>query len=158
MPALLWPGLLLALALAPAGPAPACNPDPPRPAILEGYSYDAMAARYLLEEASSVVAARLTLRLDTELNDGQAAAGSRAEYVFEVLEGWRAEVPRRLTIGGYWVSCELGLRSGRMFLLYLDGERLLHAVPVEALDFELPLLGEPDWFYDVRGRLVHEPE
>jgi hypothetical protein len=137
-------------------PAAACNPHPPRPAILEGYTYDAMAAEFLQGEASSVVAARLSLRLDVELGEqGDSGAGpSRADYVFEVLEGWQAETPRRLTIGGHWLSCELGLRAGRVFLLYLDGERLLHAVPAEQLDFELALLGEPDWFYDARGRLV----
>ena len=155
--------LLIACALllpASIQPAVACNPDPPRPAILEGHPYDAMAAEYLLREARSVVAARLSLRLDLELG----AAGDpdaerpRADYVFEVLEGWGEETPRRVTLGGHWVSCELGLRTGRVFLLYLQGERLLHAVPVEQLDFELALLGEPNWFYDARGRLVSTDE
>lgn len=134
----------------------ACNPDPPRSPILHGHAYDAMAAEYLLREARTVVAARLALRVDLEVATGGAsdAAPPRADYVFEVLEGWKEETPRRLTITGYWVSCDLGLRAGRVFLLYLDGERLVHAVPVEQIDFELALLGEPDWFYDARGRLV----
>jgi hypothetical protein len=77
-------------------------------------------------------------------------------YVFEVLEGWKAETARRLTLGGYWLSCELTLEPGRVFLLFLDGDRLLHAVPAERLDFEFGLLGEADWFYDAAGRL-HTP-
>jgi hypothetical protein len=148
-------GVLLLLLLATGQSAVACNPDPPRPPILAGHDYDATAAEYLVNEARTVVAARLVLRLDLDLAEpGRNAAPPRADYVFEVLEGWQEETPRRLTIGGYWVSCELGLRTGRVFLLYLDGERLLHAVPVEQIDFELALLGEPDWFYDARGRLV----
>jgi hypothetical protein len=137
-------------------PAAACNPDPPRPAILEGHRYDDTAAEYLVREARSVIAARLALRLDLELGVGGSPGGpgSRADYVFDVLEGWQAQTPRRVTIGGHWVSCALALETGRVFLLYLDGERLLYAVPAEELDFELTLLGEPDWFYDARGRLV----
>jgi hypothetical protein len=142
---LLWPAAWQAAA--------ACNPSPPVPPILAGHRYDQTAAEYLLREARSVVAARLALRLDLELAEPGARA-PRADYVFDVLEGWQEETPRRLTISGYRVSCELELRTGRVFLLYLDGERLLHAVPVEAIDFELALLGEPDWFYDAGGRLV----
>lgn len=147
-------GLLCILAAWQA--ALACNPDPPRAAILDGHAYDAMAAEYLLREARTVVAARLVLRLDLELAAGGApdAAPPRADYVFDVLEGWKEETSRRLTIAGHWVPCELALRTGRVFLLYLDGERLVHAVPVEQIDFELALLGEPDWFYDARGRLI----
>ena len=137
----------------PAAPAAwACNPDPPRPPILQqGFGYDATAAEFLLRDATTVVAARLELKLQME----SASAGlSGSDYVFEILEGWRAELPRTLTIGGYWVDCAIEPRKGRVFLLYLAGERLLHAVPVSALDREIELLGEPDWFYDVRGRLV----
>lgn len=147
---LLVAGLLPVLA---ASPVLACNPAPPRPTILQGYAYDAKAAEYLVRDAASVVAARLALRIDIDL--GEPAAGRQADYVFEVLEGWGAETARRVTIGGRWVSCELPLQPGRVFLLYLDGQRLLHAVPAEQLDFEFPLLGEPAWFYDAGGRLVH---
>ncbi|HRP87269.1 MAG TPA: hypothetical protein PLS34_07095 [Gammaproteobacteria bacterium] len=132
----------------------ACNPDPPRPPILQGFSYDAAAAEVLLRDATSVVAARLELELALQDSAGVA----RSDFVFAVLEGWRAETPRTLTIGGHWVDCAIEPRQGRVFLLYLDGQRLLHAVPVSALDFEIALLGEPDWFYDVRGRLVRGPE
>jgi hypothetical protein len=150
--------IVLACALSCAAPAVlACNPAPPRLPILQGYSYDATAAEYILAEATSVVAARLTLVLDLELGDA-GAAPARKDYVFEVIEGWRLETSRRLTIGGHWVDCGLQPRAGRAFLLYLDGERLLHAVPVEQIDFELGQLGEPDWFYDARGRLVRGAE
>lgn len=150
------PAMLAAcLALLPAMPLPAgaCNPEPPRVPILEGHAYDATAAEYLLRDARSVVAARLALRLDLEMAD-PGSSGSRSDYVFEVLEGWKAITPQRVTVGGYWVSCDLDLQTGRVFLLYLEGERLLHAVPVEAIDFELALLAEPDWFYDASGQLV----
>jgi hypothetical protein len=143
--------LTAVLLLAPAGPAAACNPDPPRPPVLAGHDYDRVAAEQLLRDSTTVVAARLAMRLDMEL----AGEGTKsADYVFEALEGWGAERPRRATIGGHWLDCGLELRTGRVFFLYLDGERLLHAVPVEKIDFELEMLGEPDWFYDARGRLV----
>jgi hypothetical protein len=146
---------LFALALAAAWqPALACNPSPPRPPVLEGYDWDETAAEVLLRDARSVVAARFKLRVDTETPAG--ADPLRAGYVFEVLEGWKAETARRLTLGGYWLSCELTLEPGRVFLLFLDGDRLLHAVPAERLDFEFGLLGEADWFYDAAGRL-HTP-
>lgn len=147
--------LLLACTAACVPDAHACNPDPPRPPILQGFAYDAMAAEFLLREATSVVAARLELKLEL---DDPSAGRVGSDYVFAVLEGWRAETPRKLTVGGHWVDCAIEPRAGRVFLLYLDGERLLHAVPVATLDFEIELLGEPDWFYDVRGRLVRGPE
>ena len=139
--------------LAVCRPAMACNPNPPKHPILQGHGWDATAAEYVLRDATSVVAARLALRLDLEV-EGQGGPGTRSDYVFEVLEGWKAQTPRRVTLAGRWVPCALELSAGRVFMLYLDGERLLHAVPVEALDFELAPLGEPDWFYDARGRLV----
>jgi hypothetical protein len=139
------------LLLAAAWPARACNPDAPRPPILAGYDYDRTAAEQLLRDSTTVVAARLARRLDLEVS-GEGV--KRVDYVFEALEGWRAERPRYIAIGGHWLSCILDLRPGRVFFLYLDGERLLHAVPVEKIDFELEMLGEPDWFYDARGQLV----
>lgn len=145
------------LALLAVQPAAACNPDPPRPPVLEGHSYDAMAAGHLVRESDTVAAARLATVLELELDDGRPA-GTRKDYVFEVLEGWNAVVPRRLVIGGHWVDCAIEPRVGRVFLLYLDGTRLLHAVPVERLDVELQLLGEPAWFYDAGGRFVRKVE
>ena len=145
------------LALLAGQPASACNPNPPKHPILQGHAWDATAAEYVLRDATSVVAARLALRLDLEV-EGRGGPATRSDYVFEVLEGWKAHTPRRVTLAGRWVPCDLELSTGRVFMLYLDGERLLQAVPVEALDFELAPLGEPDWFYDVRGRLVFTEE
>ena len=144
--------LLLPVLLAGWLPAYACNPAPPRAAILDGYRYDAMAAGALLRDADAVVSARLKLRIDTLLGPGDAP--DEAGYVFEVIEGWKAVLPRRLTLAGVWVDCALPLETGQVFLLYLSGARLLHAVPAEELDFELDLLGDPAWFYDAAGRLV----
>jgi hypothetical protein len=132
--------------------AAACNPAPPRPPVLDGYAYDAMAAGALLRDADAVVSARLKLRIDTTLGPGEAP--DQASYVFEVIEGWKAVVPQRLTLAGAWVDCALPLQAGQVFLLYLSGERLLHAVPAERLDFELDLLGDPAWFYGAGGRLL----
>lgn len=137
-------------------PAAACNPRPPQPPILEGFAYDATAAEIMVRDATSVVAARLALKLDLELDN--ARDSRQADYVFEVLEGWGAQTARRLTIGGYWLDCAIEPRTGRTFLLYLDGERLMYAVPVDKIDFELQILGEPAWFYDARGRLVSPAE
>jgi hypothetical protein len=103
------------------------------------------------------VAARLALKIDLEMSDG-GVTPVRSDYVFDVLEGWKGVTPRRLTLAGFWLSCALELQAGRVFLLYLEGARVLHAVPVDQLDFELALLGEPDWFYDARGRLLEQPE
>ena len=147
----------LAVLLAASRTAAACNPDPPRHPILQGHGWDATAAEYVLRDATSVVAARLALRLDMEV-EGQGGPGTRSSYVFEVLEGWKAQTPRRVTLAGRWVPCDLELTAGRVFMLYLEGELLLQAVPVEALDFELAPLGEPDWFYDATGRLVFTEE
>jgi hypothetical protein len=140
-----------------AQPVVACNPTPPRPAALDGYPYDAAAAGHLQRDAVSIVAARLALRVDLEIGD-TGMTPARSDYVFDVLEGWKGVTLRRLTLGGFWLACALELQPGRVFLLYLEGARVLHAVPVDQLDFELAVLGEPDWFYDARGRLVEQPE
>lgn len=138
--------------------AAACNPAPPRPPILEGYAYDAMAAGALLRDADAVVSARLAARIDLQLEPDAAAAGAGATYVFEVIEGWRDVRPQRLALAGVWVDCALPLERGQVFLLYLAGERLLYAVPAEKLSFEFDLLGDPAWFYDAGGRLVDMSE
>jgi len=159
------PVIVLLLAHAGWAVTAACNPDPPQPPVMRGHDYDEVAAAQLLRDAKSVVAARLELRVDVELPSPDTPPGDvagdvagdaplSATYVFEALEGWQAPTPRRISLSGYWVPCDIQPEIGRVFLLYLEGERLLHAVPVEALDFELTMLGEPDWFYDARGRFV----
>ncbi len=133
-----------------AGPALACNPSPPVPPILEGYDYDATARELLLESAPGVAVARFSKRLDLMIGD----ATSQPDYVFEVSEGWGRVAPRQLLIGGYWVDCELDLRPGGHYLLYLEGERPLHILPAEVAAPEVEALGDLDWFYDQRGTLV----
>lgn len=147
-------GVSLIAGLCVAAGALACNPDPPVPPILEGYAYDRMAAETLVRDAASVVTARLDSIVRLELADGP----SSATYVFLVLDGWKAVEPRRLAIDGTWVSCDLDLERGRVFLLYLDGPRLLYAVPAEALEEELALLGDVEWFYGPSGQLVEPVE
>jgi hypothetical protein len=145
------PGLLAFLV---AAPAIACNPAPALPPILEGYAYDRLAAEALVRDAGSVVTARFDSTLELDLGDG---AGTRS-YVFEVIEGWKAVQPRKLAIDGIWVPCDLDLTRGAVFLLYMDGARLLYAVPAQQVDVELALLGDVAWFYGPGGQLVRPVE
>ena len=134
-----------------AGPqAWACNPTPPVPPVLEGYTYDETARGLLLESAPGIAIARFSRRLD--LSIGEAA--SEPDYVFEVTEGWRRVAPRSLVIGGYWIDCELDLRRGGHYLLYLEGERPIYILRAEEASVEVATLGELDWFYDQSGNLV----
>ena len=145
-----WLLLPLALGAAFAGPVRACNPAPPVPPILEGYEYDETARKLLLASSPGVAVARFSKRLDLTIGD----ATSQPDYVFEVSEGWRRVAPYRLLIGGYWVDCDLGLRPGAYYLLYLEGERPLYILPAEDAAPEVQALGDLDWFYDQRGTLV----
>lgn len=132
----------------------ACNPSPALPPVLEGYAYDATAAGVLIRDAGSVVTARFRSTVELLLgNDGVSTT-----YVFEVIEGWKAVQPRRLAIEDVWVPCDLELRKGAVFLLYMDGDRLLYAVPAADLDTELALLGDVAWFYGPSGQLVRPVE
>jgi hypothetical protein len=141
--------LLALAAILPAPAAFACNPAPPLPPVLDGYAYDDAAVRALVHDAGSIASARFVSRVDLELS-----AEPRQSYVFQVIEGWKAIVPRRLVISGYWIGCELGLGAGEVYLLYLDGERLLWAVPARELDSELDVLVDVAWYYDAAGQLV----
>jgi hypothetical protein len=142
--------LPLAFGAAWAGPARACNPAPPVPPILEGYEYDETARRLLLASSPGVALARFSKRLDLTIGD----ATSQPDYVFEVSEGWGRVAPYRLLIGGYWIDCDLDLRPGGHYLLYLEGERPLYILPAEDAAPEVQALGDLDWFYDQRGTLI----
>lgn len=133
---------------------PACNPTPAMPPVLEGYPYDETAARILIRDAGSVVTARFRSTIETLLGE----EGLSTTYVFEIIDGWKAVQPRRLAIEGVWVPCDLDLEKDAVFLLYLDGDRLLHAVPGRDLETELALLGDVDWFYGPSGHLVRPVE
>lgn len=74
--------------------------------------------------------------------------------MFEVSEGWGRVAPYRLLIGGYWIDCDLDLRPGAYYLLYLEGERPLYILPAEDAAPEVEAMGDLDWFYDQRGTLV----
>lgn len=142
------------LALLVSVPALACNPSPPRHPVLDGYAYDLSAARALLRDSASVVTARYSSRVELDLGEQR-----RTSYLFEVLEGWKDRVPRRLAVDGYWIDCELALRPGAHYLLYLDGERVLFALPAESLGpDELDLLGDLAWYYGPAGKLVRPVE
>lgn len=146
--------IVVGLALLAAAPAIACNPSPPRPPVLEGYPYDLSAARALARDAASVVTARYASPVQLELGEQR-----RTSYVFDVQEGWKAVVARRLAVDGFWISCDLELRPGAHYLLYLDGERVLWALPAETLGRdELQLLGDVDWYYGPGGSLVRPVE
>ena len=120
------------------------------PPILEGYEYDETARRLLLESSPGVAVARFSKRLDLTIGE----ATSQPDYVFEVSEGWGRVAPYRLLIGGYWVDCDLDLRPGGHYLLYLEGERPLYILPAEEAAPEVLALGDLDWFYDQRGTLI----
>ncbi len=130
--------LVLLLILGIGGPALACNPTPPVPPVLEGYAYDDTARRLLLETAPGVAVARFSRRLDLSI----AGASDQPDYVFEVIEGWQRVAPRRLVIGGYWIDCELDLRPGGLYLLFLEGERPLYILPAEEVAPEVEALGD----------------
>jgi hypothetical protein len=142
--------LVLWLALAVGAPALACNPTPPVPPVLEGYAYDDTARRLLLETAPGIAVARFNRRMDLSIGGGS----NQPDYVFEVSEGWGRVAPRRLVFGGYWISCELDLRPGGHYLLFLEGERPLYILPAELAAPEVEALGDIDWFYDQRGTLI----
>lgn len=143
-------GWLAALALVSGPPALACNPAPPVPPVMEGHGYDETARETLLKQSPGIAVARYSKRLDLTIGE----ASSRPDYVFEVTEGWRGVAPRRLVIGGYWISCELELRPGGHYLLYLEGARPLHILPAEEAATEVEALGDLDWFYDQHGTLI----
>ncbi len=144
------PALILA-ALAAAGPAPvaACNDQFPRPPILEGAEYDDTARAFLVGESSTIAVARFQRRLDTDFGGER-----RVDYVFEIIEGWKDPVPRRLVVSEQGVPCGLELAPGNPYLVYFDGQRPVWFVPGIDLSEELLLLADVDWFYGPRGELV----
>jgi hypothetical protein len=134
-----------------AGPtALACNPSPPVPPVMEGHGYDETAREVLLSRSPGIAVARYGTRLELKIGE----ESGQPDYVFEVTEGWRGVAPRRLVIGGYWISCELDLRPGGHYLLYLEGTRPLHILPAEQAAPEVEALGDLDWFYDPHGNLI----
>ena len=142
-------GLLLAW-----GPVLACNPSPPVPPILEGHDYDRMAMEYLMRDSVTVALARYVSRVDLLIEGETADAGMQARYVFELTEGWKEPLPARFVVPGHWLSCELPLRVGGVYLMYLDRTVPLYILPAERAAMELDTLGDLDWFYSPTGQLM----
>jgi hypothetical protein len=147
-PALILATLAMLLAAVP-GTGAACSEQAPRPPILENAEYDATARSFLVRESSTIAVARFQRRL--EMNFGE---DFKVDYVFEIIEGWKAPLPRRLVVNGGRVPCDLPLVPGNPYLVYFEGERPLWFVPGVDLSEELLLLADLDWFYGPRGDLV----
>lgn len=145
----LIPALLLCV-----GPALACNPDPPVPPILEGHDYDSMAMEYLIRDSDTVALARYESRVDLLIEGESEGAGERTRYVFTLTEGWKKALPARLVVPGYWLSCELPMRVGGKYLMYLAGSVPAHILPAETAAAEIATLGDLDWFYSQTGELI----
>lgn len=135
------------------GPAAACNPTPPLHPILEGHAYDRMASEYLIRDANTIGIARYVGRVDIFIEEKSADAETRVRYIFDLREGWKDPLPARLVIPGYWLSCDLPLREGGSYLIYLDGAVPLYILPAEKITLELETLGDLDWFYSQTGEL-----
>jgi hypothetical protein len=144
------PALILAAAgLLAAGATAACNEQAPRPPILEDAEYDATARSFLVRSSSTIAVARFQRRLEMDLG-GEV----KVDYVFEIIEGWKAPLPRRLVVNGERIPCDLPLAPGNPYLVFFDGRRPLWFVPGIDLSEELLLLADVDWFYGPRGELV----
>lgn len=146
--------LTAGLAIA-AGSAVACNPDAPVHPVLQEQPYDSIARKVLTLQAETIVIARLLTQVD--LTFESADAGDRSSlptYQFDVREGWKKIRSRRLTVDGYWVPCELALKPGGWFLIFLDGDRPLYLRSADNTQAGLDALGDIEWFYTHGGELV----
>ncbi len=146
--------LALTMIITLSAPAEACNPQPPRPPILEGHEYDDLAREYLTRDATTIAIARYVGRLDFLLETPAGSETDQPDYVFELYQGWKSALPARLVIPGYWVSCSLPLSPGRSYLLYLDEATPLFMLEADTLPTDLEVFGDLDWFYLPGGRLV----
>jgi len=147
---------MLAAALASlATPAIACNPNAPVPPVLEEHAYDDVARKVLMTQAGTIAMARLLTRVDLLFeSDGPSASAELPTYQFDVKDGWKAPGPRRLSLDGHWISCDLDLKPGAWFLIFLQGEWPLYIRPAEDSSVDLQILGEIQWFYTQGGELV----
>lgn len=132
----------------------ACNPDPPRPPILEGHEYDAVAREYLARDATTIAIGRYVGKLDFIMEGATDSGAEQPDYVFDLYEGWKTELSARLIVPGYWVPCRLQLTRGASYLFYLDGRTPLFMLQAEPSMEELEVFGELDWFYLPSGQLV----
>jgi len=148
--------MLLAAALAGhATPAIGCNPNAPVPPVLEEHAYDDVARKVLMTQAGTIAMARLLTRVDLLFeSDGTTASAEQPTYQFDVKDGWKAPGPRRLSLDGHWVSCDLDLKPGAWFLIFLQGDWPLYIRPAEDSTVDLQILGEIQWFYTPSGQLI----
>ncbi len=142
-------GLAGALLAGWTAPAAACNEHAPRPPILEGQEYDDTARTFLVKSSSTIAVARFQRRLEMDLG-----SEVRVDYVFELTEGWKTPLPRRLVVNEERIPCGLSLAPGNPYLVYFDGHRPVWFVPGVDLSEELLLLADVDWYYGPRGDLV----
>jgi hypothetical protein len=142
----------------PPAPAAACNTDAPVHPILQGHDYDAVAREALSRDATTIAVARFRGRLDLLL-EGDSGQDRREfpAYVFELREGWKTPLPARLTVDGYWIPCDLPLRGGAFFLMFLQGSTPLHVLDAIGAESELAALGDIQWFY-TQGRELMRPD
>jgi hypothetical protein len=147
-------GVLAVTAMA-ASPATACNPEAPVHPVLRDQPYDSLARKVLSTQAGSIVIARLLTRMDLRF-EGDADESRRPQpvYQFDIREGWKQPRPRRLTLDGYWIPCDLAMEPGAWFLMFLEGDRPLHIHSADDPDAGLDELGDIDWFYTQGGELV----
>jgi hypothetical protein len=148
--------MLLATALAShAAPAIGCNPNAPVPPVLEDHAYDDVARKVLMTQAGTIAMARLLTRVDLLFeSDGPTGSAELPTYQFDVKDGWKAPGPRRLSLDGHWISCDLDLKPGAWFLIFLQGDWPLYIRPAEDSSVDLQILGEIQWFYTPSGQLI----
>ncbi|MGB5210813.1 MAG: hypothetical protein WBN31_11620 [Gammaproteobacteria bacterium] len=146
---------MAAAILSPTTSAVACNPDAPLPPVLEDHAYDDLARKVLMTQAGTIAMARLLTRVDLVFeSDGPVARAEMPVYQFDVKDGWKAPGPRRLSLDGHWVSCDLDLKPGAWFLIFLQGDWPLYIRPADDASVDLQILGEIQWFYTRSGELV----
>jgi hypothetical protein len=146
--------VLAAAALA-VDTAAACNPEAPVHPVLDDQPYDSLARKVLATQAGTIVIARLLTRMDLNFQGEAGALGSpHPVYQFDIREGWKQPRPRRLTIDGYWIPCDLKLEPGAWFLMFLEGDRPLYIHPAADSPEGLNDLGDIEWFYTQGGELM----
>ncbi len=132
-----------------AGPAAACNPDPPLPPILEGHAYDRVAMEYLIRDAVTIGIARYVGRVDYSW---KKVCGPETGPATSSICGKAGRIP---FLPGL-LSPATGSRAitaprGR-FLSRLPGRHRAPLCPPRR-ERGAGALGDLDWFYSQTGEL-----
>ena len=122
--------------------------------VLQEQPYDSIARKVLRLQADTIVIARVLTQVDLTFEGADDDRSSLPTYLFDVREGWKQIRPRRLTVDGYWVACDLALTPGSWFLMFLDGDRPLYLRSADDAQADLDALGDIEWFYTHGGELV----